>query len=144
MQNVQNAAEIQQRVINLVELYRNKVGRESEQAQKAIAEKNYLDDINLDAAMKLHDEEMKGPVGFDMSPEIPEEEQNKFRVNEQLLGHFYSIAAGDDSDVRVLQELLPNYYNTTIFSDEEEYFLKEHFKEMVNYIIETPTFDLSK
>ena len=27
MQNVQNAAEIQQRVINLVELYRNKVGK---------------------------------------------------------------------------------------------------------------------
>ena len=27
MQNVQNAAEIQQRVINLVELYRTKVGK---------------------------------------------------------------------------------------------------------------------
>ena len=29
MQNVQNTADIQQRVINLVELYRTKVGKES-------------------------------------------------------------------------------------------------------------------
>lgn len=144
MQNVQNATEIQQRVINLVELYRNKVGRESEQAKEAIAEKKYWDDINLDATMKLHEEGEKGPIGFYTSPEIPEEEQNKFRVNEQLLGHFYSKSAGDAADVRVLQELLPNYYNTTIFSDEDEFFLKEHFKEMVNYIIGTPTFDLSE
>ena len=34
MQNIQNAAEIQQRVINLVELYRNKVGRESQIASR--------------------------------------------------------------------------------------------------------------
>ena len=35
MQNVQNAAEIQQRVINLVELYRTKVGKESQVAKDA-------------------------------------------------------------------------------------------------------------
>ena len=35
MQNVQNAAEIQQRVINLVELYRTKVGKESPIANDA-------------------------------------------------------------------------------------------------------------
>ena len=37
MQNVQNAAEIQQRVINLVELYRTKVGKESQIAKAAKA-----------------------------------------------------------------------------------------------------------
>ena len=35
MQNVQNATEIQQRVINLVELYRTKVGKESQIAKEA-------------------------------------------------------------------------------------------------------------
>ena len=39
MQNVQNASEIQQRVINLVELYRTKVGKESQIAKDAKEEK---------------------------------------------------------------------------------------------------------
>ena len=121
MQNVQNASEIQQRVINLVELYRTKVGKES-LAAKDFAEK-YKDLIGID---------------------IPTEDKNKLRVNEQLLGYFYAIVAGDNADIRVLQELLPNHFNSTVFSEEEVCFLKEHFKEMVNYIIKTPTFDLSE
>lgn len=123
MQNVQNASEIQQRVINLVELYRTKVGKES-LAAKDLAEKyKYKDLPDID---------------------IPTEDKNKLRVNEQLLGYFYAIVAGDNADIRVLQELLPNHFNSTVFSEEEVCFLKEHFKEMVNYIIKTPTFDLSE
>jgi len=142
MQNVQNATEIQQRVINLVELYRTKVGRDSDQVKEAITERNYLENLNIETAIKLHEEGMPARViGFDITPEIPIEKQNKFRVNEQLLGHFYSKVAGDDADIRVLQELLPSYYNTTIFSDEEEWFLTNHFKEIVNYIIKTPALD---
>ena len=143
MQNAQNT-DIQQRVINLVELYRTKVGKESRIAKDAIGEKAYWDEVNLNAAIHLHEEGFKGPIGIDMSPEIPEGEQNRFRVNEQLLGHFYSIVAGKNANERVLQQLLPNYYVPTVFSPEEETFLRKHFKEMVNYIVKTPTFDLSE
>ena len=41
MQNAQNVTEIQQRVINLVELYRTKVGKESQIAKDAKEEKAY-------------------------------------------------------------------------------------------------------
>lgn len=143
MQNAQNT-DIQQRVINLVELYRTKVGKESRIAKDAIDEKAYWDEANYNAAIHLYEEGFRGPIGIDMSPEIPAEEQNKFRVNEQLLGHFYSIVAGKNANERVLQQLLPNYYVPTVFSPEEEAFLRKHFKEMVNYIVKTPTFDLSE
>ena len=47
MQNVQNAAEIQQRVINLVELYRTKVGKESQIAKDAKADCEYWDQESI-------------------------------------------------------------------------------------------------
>ena len=59
-------------------------------------------------------------------------------VNEQLLGHFYAEVAGEDANKEILDELLPDIYDMTIFTEEEESFLKSHFKEMVNYIIVTP------
>lgn len=142
MQNVQNAAEIQQRVINLVELYRTKMGKESQIAKDAKVEKKYWDDVNLDAAFHLHEEGFKSPIGIDMAPDMPEEWVNTLRVNDHLLGHFYSVVAGDDADKDVLSQFLADYYDPSIYTPEEEEFLRSHFKEMVNYIIQTPCDDL--
>ena len=142
MQNVQNAAEIQQRVINLVELYRTKVGKESQIAKDAKKEKLFWDEENLNAAIKLHEEGMRDPIGIDLAPDMPEEWVNTLRVNDHLLGHFYSVVAGNDADKEVLAQFLADYYDSSIFTPEEEYFLRLHFKEMVNYIIQTPCDDL--
>lgn len=141
MQNVQNAAEIQQRVINLVELYRTKIGKESKNAKDAKAEKAYWDKVNLDAAIKLHEDGL-GAFGFDMSPDMPEEWVKTLRVNDHLLGHFYSEVAGNNADKDVLSQFLADYYDATVFTADEEDFLRSHFKEMVNYIIQTPCDDL--
>ena len=143
MQNVQNAAEIQQRVINLVELYRTKVGKESQIAKDAKEEKAYWDDANLDAAIQLHEEGFKGPIGFaEIAPDMPEEWVNTLRVNDHLLGHFYSVVAGNKADKDVLSQFLADYYDSSVFTADEEEFLRSHFVEMVNYIIQTPCDDL--
>lgn len=142
MQNAQNAAEIQQRVINLVELYRTKVGKESEIAHKAKEERDYWDSESEKLTIDLYQDGVEGPFGIDLSPEMPSEWVNALRVNEQLLGHFYSIVAGNDADKKVLDQLLPDLFDTTIFSIEEEAFLAAHFRELVNYIIQTPCNDL--
>ena len=134
MQNVQNAAEIQQRVINLVELYRTKVGKESQIAKDA---KKFYDDFE-----ELNKKEISnGGFLYQYSDiENPKEQVwvDHLMVNEQLLGHFYSEVAGENADKEILDELLSEVYDKTIFSEEDESFLKEHFKEMVNYIFQTP------
>jgi len=140
MQNAQNT-EIQQRVMNLVELYRTKIGKESKIAKDAKAEKACWDKVNLDAAIKLHEDGL-GAFGFDMSPDMPEEWVKTLRVNDHLLGHFYSEVAGNNADKDVLSQFLADYYDATVFTADEEDFLRSHFKEMVNYIIQTPCDDL--
>ena len=137
MQNVQNAAEIQQRVINLVELYRKKAGWESQTAKDAKADRDFWDQESVDIMIE---------EGFTMSGiygEGPHTETwiKKLMVNEQLLGHFYAEVAGKDANKEILDELLPDLYDSTIFTKEEDSFLKLHFKEMVNYIIVTPNDD---
>ena len=121
MQNVQNAAEIQQRVINLVERYRTKVGKESQVAKDAKEEYESLIEMGLWA---------EGPHTEGWIKHL--------KVNEQLLGHFYVEIAGEDADKEILEQLLPEYYDKTAYTSEEEAFMKSHFKEMVNYIINTP------
>lgn len=141
MQNVENAAEIQQRVINLVELYRTKVGKESQIAKDAKADNDYWDKENMEMAMEAFN---AGDVFFGgMYGEGPHTEVwiKHLQVNEQLLGHFYSEVAGKAAEKEVLTWLLPDNYDKTIFTDEEELFLKNHFREMVNYIILTPCDD---
>ena len=120
MQNAQNT-EIQQRVINLVELYRTKVGKESEAAQMVRQES----DSCLFGLVDIED-----VVDCD-----------KVRVDEQLVGHFYYQLAGKEADESVQSGLLhehPHYYDESVFTEEEELFLKDHFKEMVNYVVEKP------
>lgn len=130
MQNVQNAAEIQQRVINLVEHYRTKVGKESKIAKDA----------------KEYEQVFRYSVGLDYSDYVGKETYEDWRkhmmINEQLLGHFYVKVAGENAEQIILNELLPDVYDKTIFTEEEETFLTFHFKEMVNYIIKTPCDDL--
>ena len=140
MQNVQNAAEIQQRVINLVELYRTKVGKESEMAKTLAAEYKSQYDSEIDIAMYLHEQ---GTNHYSLNIDIPEDHIDTLRTNDQLLGYFYKKVAGKASDSIVLQELLYEKFDKSVFSIEEEAFLIEHFKEMVNYIIQTPNNDLS-
>ena len=138
MQNVQNAAEIQQRVINLVELYRTKVGKESQIAKDAKADYDYWEQESINAMV-----EEGLTVGGGMYGEGPHTEIwiKHLQVNEQLLGYFYSEVAGEAAEKEVLTWLLPDIYDKTIFTDEEESFLKNHFREMVNYIILTPCDD---
>lgn len=121
MQKTQNV-DIQ-RVMNLVDFYRTKV-RES--------------DASKDAQMEYEDWYEFG-VDQTQTPNDAQWEWMKILcVNEQLLGHFYSVVAGDKAEKDILQQLLPEAYDTSIFTQEEEDFLKEHFKELVNYIIQTP------
>lgn len=137
MQNVQNAAEIQQRVINLVELYRTKVGKESQIAKDAKADDEFWQQETIDMM------EEEGLTCGGLYGEGPHTEVwiKHLMVNEQLLAHFYSIVAGEEAEKEILDQLLPDVYDKTIFTEEEETFLTAHFKEMVNYIILTPCDD---
>ncbi|SFO74636.1 hypothetical protein, partial [Prevotella sp. tf2-5] len=139
MQNVQNATEIQQKVINLVELYRSKVGKESNKAKELAAEYKAQYDQEMDFAYAMHEQ---GLGGYVLDIQISEEEVDNIRVNEQLLGHFYKEVAGKDADIKALKNLLAEKYDTSIFSEEEETFLKNNFQMLVNYIIQTPCNDL--
>lgn len=134
MQNVQNT-EIQQRVINLVDLYRTKVGKESQIAKDAKAENNLWVQESIDSM--IEDGLAAGGVTFGEGPHTKEWIKH-LKVNEQLLGHFYAEVAGQDAKPFVLDQLLPGVYDKTIFTEEDEQFLNDHFKEMVNYIILTP------
>ena len=137
MQNVQNA-DIQ-RVMNLVDLYRTKVGKESQKAKELAEEYKRQYDNEIDYAYALHEQ---GFEGYCLDIRIPEEAIDEIRVNEHLLGYFYKEVAGNDADSNVLSYFLAEKYDSTIFSEEEASFLKNHFAEMVNYIIQSPNNDL--
>ena len=136
MQKNQNA-EIQQRVINLVDLYRTKVGKESQIAKDAKEEHDYWQQVAIDM---MEDEDFFGG-GLDGEGPHTEVWIKHLRVNEQLLGHFYAEVSGANADKKILSGLLPEIYDKTIFTEEEELFLKSHFKEMVNFIIKSPSND---
>ena len=139
MQNAQNT-EIQQRVINLVNLYRTKVGKESKAAKELADEYKYQYDQEIANAYAMHEQ------GYDYymhNIDISKEEVDNIRANEQLLGYFYRKVARANADERVLTHFLEDKYDSSIFTDEEEAFLLSHFAEMVNYIIQTPNNDLS-
>lgn len=141
MQNAQNT-EIQQRVMNLVNLYRIKVGKESEVAKEAKEDYERWEEVNSRFAEEdfANGESVSfGVYGTGSHTEIW---TNHLMVNEQLIGHFYAKVAGEGADQKVLAQFLPELYDTSIYSDEEENFLTTHFKEMVNYIIQTPCNDL--
>ena len=141
MQNAQNT-EIQQRVMNLVNLYRTKVGKESEVAKEAKEDYERWEEANSRFAEEdfANGESVSfGVYGTGSHTEIW---TNHLMVNEQLIGHFYAKVAGEGADQKVLAHFLPKLYDTSIYSEEEENFLTSHFQEMVNYIIQTPCNDL--
>lgn len=132
MQNAQNT-DIQQRVINLVELYRTKVGEESPIAKEAKANFDYrMQDSHQESQTGCESDENHGNNSH------IEMWTKHLMFNEQLLGHFYSEVAGENAEKDILDQLLPDMYDTTVFTKEEELFLKNHFREMVNYIFLTP------
>ncbi len=142
MQNVQSAAEIQQRVINLVELYRTKVGKESKIAKEAKADYEYWEKEDMAQVLDMYEGGCLFSGGFIYKGEHLERWAKHLSVNEQLLGHFYNEYARKDVENEILDKLLPEFYDKTIFTSEEESFMLSHFKEMVNYIIQTPCNDL--
>ncbi len=123
MQKTQNA-DIQ-RVMNLVDFYRTKAGKESDRAKAAVMEYKDWFEYGIDQTRPNDDAQW--------------EWVNVLSVNEQLLGHFYSVVAGENAEKDILQQLLPDLYDANIFTQEEECFLVGHFREMVNYIIQTPS-----
>ena len=135
MQNLQNTAEIQQRVINLVELYRKKVGKESQIAKAAKADHEFWEKESIDMIIGEGLAVDGSIYGTGSHTDIW---IKHLMVNEQLLGHFYSVVTGENAEKDILDQLLPDIYDKTIFSEEEEAFLASHFKELVNYIILTP------
>ena len=141
MQNAQNT-EIQQRVMNLVNLYRTKVGKESQIAKEAKACYDNWEEENRRQAEEdfVNGQAVSyGVYGTDSHIGIW---THHLMVNEQLLGHFYAKVSDKDADKKVLALLLPELYDSSVFSNEEENFLTTHFQEMVNYIIQTPCNDL--
>ena len=139
MQNAQNT-QIQQRVINLVELYRTKISKESKAAKDLAEEYKNQYDNEIDIAYSLHE---KGIEGYVLDVKIPEDAVDMIRANEQLIGHFYKKVAQDNVDEDVLKCFLADKYDPSIFTNEDETFLICHFTEMVNYIIQTPNNNLS-
>lgn len=140
MQNAQNT-EIQQRVINLVELYRTKVGKESQIAKQAKADYEYWEKESMDDEFGL--------ISYGEGPHT-EMWIKHLMVNEQLLGHFYKKTGReiegfwkDYAEIGNYNgKMLPDEYDDSVFTSEEESFLASHFKELVNYIIQTPSDDL--
>ena len=138
MQKNQNA-DIQ-RVMNLVDLYRTKVGKESQIAKDAKAD----DEFWIRETIDMMEEDGLASGGLYGEGPHTEVWVKHLMVNEQLLGHFYSVVAGENAEKEILDQLLPDVYDKTIFTEEEEGFLSSHFKELVNYIILTPCDDSLK
>ena len=123
MQDVQNSDT--QRVINLVNTYRTQM-----------REKHLTRDLSKKEIEYLEQNGGKGITKANIGVDAKNIEVYCF--NEQLLGHFYAVVAGSKAEKDILQQLLPDFYDTTIYTQDEEVFLIEHFREMVNYIIQTP------
>lgn len=126
-----------ERVVYLIDSYRDEIGGKNSKNAKAI--QNYYDaeEKRINESIAKRKEKGEDISNFYIEIETPSELENKIKTNEQLLGHFYSKAAGSMADKGVLSQLLANVYDDTYFSDEEESFLLSHFTEMVNYIIKT-------
>ena len=126
-----------ERVAFLVDSYREEIGGANSKNVKAIQEFDDAEEKKQYAAIEEKITKGEEAPQFEVVIEHPVEMEYKIRTNEQLLGHFYSKVAGNYADKDVLLQLLPDYYDTTFFTDEEEMFLTVNFKDVVNYIITT-------
>ena len=126
-----------ERVAFLVDSYREEIGGANSKNVKAIQEFDDAEEKKRYVAIEERIDKGEEVPQFEVVIEHPVEMESMIRANEQLLGHFYSKVAGNYADKDVLLQLLPDYYDTTFFTDEEEMFLTVNFKDVVNYIITT-------
>ena len=101
MQKTQNADIL--RVMNLVDFYRTKA-KESDAAKDAQMEYEDWYEFGVDQTQAPNDAQWKWV--------------KTLCFNEQLLGHFYSVIAGDKAEKDILQQLLPEAYDTSIYTKE--------------------------
>ena len=126
-----------ERVATLIDSYREEIGGANSNNAKAI--QAYIDAEERKQELVIENRKANGEdvPYFETVVKHPMELENRIRVNEQLLGHFYLTVAGNEADERVLMQLLADYYEDSFFTPEEESFLILHFVEVINYIIDT-------
>ncbi|MBO4892469.1 MAG: sensor histidine kinase [Prevotella sp.] len=126
-----------ERIASLIDSYREEIGGVNSKNAKAIQDYIEAEEKKVYEAVEKRIANGEKPPIFDSSVNYPMEMAYKVEVNEQLIGHFYSKVAGSIVDNNVLKQLLADYYDDSFFSEEEEAFLSSHFKEVINYIINT-------
>lgn len=126
-----------ERIASLIDSYREEIGGVNSKNAKAIQDYIEAEEKKVYEAVEKRIVNGEKPPIFDSSVNYPMEMAYKVEVNEQLIGHFYSKVAGSIVDNNVLKQLLADYYDDSFFSEEEEAFLSSHFKEVINYIINT-------
>ena len=126
-----------ERVATLIDSYRKEIGGANSNNAKAI--QAYIEAEERKQELVIENRKANGEdvPYFETVVKHPMELENRIRVNEQLLGHFYLTVAGNEADESVLMQLLAEYYDDSFFTPEEESFLILHFVEVINYIIET-------
>ena len=138
----QSISEIQ-KIAYLIDFYREQVGGKNSKNAKAIEEYLDAEDKKMKHQVEAQIIERENvSTSYDIT--IPDDLENKLKVNEQLLGHFYFKIANRNADIHVLNQLYADYYDETIYSSEEETFLLEHFKEVTNYIIKTSFYEFQE
>lgn len=139
MQKTQSADMM--RVMDLVNKYRTAI-KESDIAKAArrITDEEESTQIEWYVEMKEKGEDVDG---FGFSVDLPQDYIDSLKANEQLLGYFYGIVAGENADKEISEQLLARYYVKDIFTPEEEDFLLHNFLLLVDYIMDTPNNDMS-
>ena len=126
-----------ERVATLIDSYREEIGGANSKNAKAIQEYEEAEEKKQHADIEKRIAAGEDVTRFDVVIEYPKELENKIKVNEQLLGHFYLKIAGKEADNSVLTQLLADYYDESFYSSEDEAFLTLHFVEVINYIVKT-------
>ena len=126
-----------ERVAFLIDSYREEIGGVNSKNAKAI--QDYIDAEEKKQYAAIEERKARGEniPYFEIVVSHPMELENKIKVNEQLIGHFYLKVAGDAADKSVLTQLLADYYDDSFFTSEDETFLTHHFVDVINYIVET-------
>ena len=126
-----------ERVANLIDAYREEIGGANSKNVKALQDYIEAEERRQNSVIEERIANGEDIPFFETVVKCPIELENKIKVNEQLLGHFYLTSADNEADISVLTQLLADYYDDSFFTTEEESFLTLHFVEVVNYIIET-------
>lgn len=126
-----------ERVATLIDSYREEIGGANSKNAKALQDYIEAEERRQNSVIEERIANGEDMPFFETVIKHPIELENKIKVNEQLLGHFYLTSAGNEADISVLAQLLADYYDDSFFTTEDESFLTLHFVEVINYIIET-------